>query len=433
MKTLRWRSLLFAVVLAATSIASYGCGGDAQANDLWLRVTLQEHTAYVTLSWNYTPPPDWEVVYESRFEQLDGAVLAIDTAVTPVGSHTIDRLAMDVEYRACGANVRLSPSPDYADACAQFTIPARPLFVPLVVRSDLTAPDSVPHEARFEVTDGTIWLEFTPNDVVGLQGLWAKDFNGFETGGHLSVWLAGDTVYFRIQSDTVSYEHWATSVVPGQRNQVGVKFGADGFRGWLNAQPMFDDAFTGGLVGNQNAIVHGAMSQGVDPWTDPLRGTLNVAEFYDGDYDFTDRWAAPPVPPIDPPSDLGVDVQIAGDIDSLTIHVTDASGAHRQISGADSAIVVRYEINSETGDTTWHYSAYPVDGGVLEDLVVQPAAEHDGLQLTALAWQDGEVVACSGDCLLYPDLVKLEYHDWPLYRPLQQARGIFPPLEDVLP
>jgi len=116
------------------------------------------------------------------------------------------------------------------------------------------------------------------------------------------------------------------------------------------------------------------------------------------------------------------------EIDSITINVTDASSAHRQLAEEGTEITFAVEAN---GDTTWRYSPYLADGTILTDHVVQTGIEHTGLQLTALVWFNDEVVMCSGDCALYPDLVGFDY-TWPPQAPLQQARAIFPPMIDVL-
>lgn len=438
MRSRRWNGLapLCAVLLVLVGSAiSYGYGGDALAQgDLWTLLNIQETQATVTVSWNYSGPADWDVVHEWRIEDLAGDTLAIDTVSTPTGSYVLARLDMDVEYRACGANIRLSPSPDYADICDRFVVPARAAFAPLVVRSNLTdLPDSIPHEASFEVDAGTIWLEFTPDDVTGQQGLWSKDFNGYENGGHLSIWLVADTVYVRMQDTATNYQHRAPGVVAGALNQVGLKFGVDGLRGWLNSQAIFADAYTGGLAANQNAIVLGAMSQGTEPWANALRGTLNSAEFYRGDYDFTDRWDEPPIPPIG--------------IDSITINVTDSLGNIIALGPGEHKIWFEV-IETQAGgvDTMWTYKVQYASDLQWHDHSIGYASTGHSLDLTALIFDEGVVVGCNGDCRSFPDSLHLPgcvqdvdcpsdptgYFPWPGDGRTYQAQALFPPAVDVL-
>ena len=60
----------------------------------------------------------------------------------------------------------------------------------------------LPHEAGFELDQGTVSLSFTADQVSGTQGLLSKDSLDFDDGGHLSIWLEGDQVVARLQSDS---------------------------------------------------------------------------------------------------------------------------------------------------------------------------------------------------------------------------------------
>lgn len=121
-------------------------------------------------------------------------------------------------------------------------------------------------------------------------------------------------------------------------------------------------------------------------------------------------------------------IVVPGEVDSLTINVTDASGVHRRLH-PELPSKITFEVPPGGGDTTWRYSPQLADGTVLKDLVVQTGAAHTGLQLTALAWSNDEVIACSGDCGFYPASRTFEY---PWGAPVVQAYNPFPPPVDVL-
>jgi len=128
------------------------------------------------------------------------------------------------------------------------------------------------------------------------------------------------------------------------------------------------------------------------------------------------------------------------EIDSLTIGVTDASGAIRSLG--DSGVVILFSVSPATGDTTWKYTAFLADGDSLKDLVVQTGIEHTGIQLTALLWKDNEVVGCNGGCAMFPDSLILpgcvegvdcdDAMGWYPQGPIVQAYNPLPPLRDVL-
>lgn len=289
--------LLFLVLLAA---------GLALAGPLRLLIDLQETTATMMARWTYDAPADqvsrfiWSVANEET-----GAEVERDTTElleTREWSHT--RTDADVPYIFHLRAFKIVDAvwyPSERPYTERYVIPARAPYVLVAETLETTRPDSIPYDPTQQIAEGTLWIEFTPNSVVGRQGLWSKDFNGYQTGGHLSVWLEGSVAHWRIQDTTQSYEHQRTGVVAGQLNQIAVEFGSGGFKGWLNGTLAFTDSYTGGLTGNENAIVVGANSQSALPWNDPLDGTVHRTELYDGVYDFSWRWGEPPVPPIEPP------------------------------------------------------------------------------------------------------------------------------------
>lgn len=355
----------------------------AAAPGLRLTLELQETTAQVTASWTYDVPPDWTISYVWWVtEEGTGIEVGRDTTGLKQATWQHDRTTEDVAYVFYIDVLRV-----YGDVTVptgkwptteRYVVTARPPYVLLAERWDLTRPDSIPHEAAFEISEGTVWLEFTPDDVVGPQGLWSKDYNGYGAGGHLSIWLEGDSIVFRIQDTAQSYEYRVSGVAGGQRNQVAVQFGPDGFNGYLNGSQVMADPYTGGLVGNDNAIVVAASSMGTAPWEDPLRGTLHTAEFYSGLYDFSGRWGEPPIVP--PPSvcDTCISIDVAWLVRTLRWH-------------EDSLVVVAYgSVGQEYAcETRWTYTGDPCRPGGQRD--VWPVCRRDGEEMEILA---SGVAAC---------------------------------------
>lgn len=279
---------------------------------LTIRMDLQETTATMRATWTYDPPAGAVSFIWSVTNELTGIeVLRDTTGLQDTGEWTHPRTDTDVAY-LFEVNVYSVVNGVYYPSVRPYTeryvIPARAPYILVVSSEETTAPDSIPHDPSQELAEGTLWLEFTPNTLGGRQGLWSKDYNGFENGGHMTVILDEMAVRYRIQSDSATYEFTLGTAVAGQKNQIAVTFGPTGFSGWLNGVQLFIDPYTGGTIGNENAIVVGANSQGADPWTDPLNGTMHTTELYDGLYDFSGRWDEAPIPPPPPICDTCVNV-----------------------------------------------------------------------------------------------------------------------------
>jgi hypothetical protein len=270
---------LFALIVPLLVVA-------AAAPGTRLLIELQETTATMQATWTYDFPQDdtisfvWWVT-----EEATGTEVVRDTTPdlqTEQWQHartaTDDAYLFNLEVFKIVADAWIPSGRPYVE---RYIIPARAPFVLVAETTETTRPDSIPDDPSQQIAEGTLWMEFTPNTTTGPQGLWSKDFNGYGTGGHLSVWMEGATVYWRIQDDSTSYQHQRTGVAAGQLNQIAVEFGPGGFKGWLNSELAFDDPYTGGLIGNDNAIVVGAMSQSFEPWTNALDGTMHTTELYD--------------------------------------------------------------------------------------------------------------------------------------------------------
>lgn len=284
-----------------------------------LLIDLQATHANVTMRWYYTPPEGYETsyVYVVEDEASQVQVLRDSTSLTST-SFTINRTDSDKAYLA-HVFVRIEDalgSSAYSDPFTErFIVPAKAPATLLAKRDMVSDPVIVPNIPEFEQPLGTLWLEFdTDFDIVTNQGLWSRDANGYEGGGHLSVWVQDGSVHARIQSDSVSYQlSWP--VVRSTRNQVAVNFGEDtGFELYVNGAKASSDPYTGGTVGNTNDIVVGASKQSYKPdgstpeWTHPFLGLVRVSEYYVGRYDFSGRWGLPPIIPPAPIDSLNIEV-----------------------------------------------------------------------------------------------------------------------------
>jgi len=93
----------------------------------------------------------------------------------------------------------------------------------------------VPHEQAFEVQEGTVAFAFTPADISGNQGLFAKDAAGFAGGGnHLVMYLQGGMLKVRAQDGSTSAFLRFEGIQAGTEYEVALTFGASGIELWID-------------------------------------------------------------------------------------------------------------------------------------------------------------------------------------------------------
>ncbi|TWT47573.1 LamG-like jellyroll fold domain-containing protein [Botrimarina hoheduenensis] len=117
------------------------------------------------------------------------------------------------------------------------------------------------HSAALELTEGTFAVAFSVARDDDKLTLFSKDHVGLEQGGHLLLWVVGDQVEARLESDTQSVRvHSAKGAIkPGVQHQVAVSFGDQGFR--LYVDGLIADAkvdYDQGIELNDNSLVLGA-------------------------------------------------------------------------------------------------------------------------------------------------------------------------------
>lgn len=123
----------------------------------------------------------------------------------------------------------------------------------------------MPHDDRYLLDNGTIQCWFNADEVIRTQGLVSKDSSGYDTGGHVHLYIKDARVKVRLQSAEVSYWVQSTGTIePDRWYHVAFVFGVDGMKLFLNGIESGAHAYTGGLgrssggMGNYEPIVIGA-------------------------------------------------------------------------------------------------------------------------------------------------------------------------------
>lgn len=136
----------------------------------------------------------------------------------------------------------------------------------------------LPHEAAYEVAEGTIAMTFSADDLAGFQGLLSKDAYGYGTGGHVGVFLVEDELRIRMQSadDDVDIVVGA-DIRADIEYDLAITFGSGGLDIYLDGVRIGgDDSWTSGLTGNNESILIGANQWASDPGsTDVIQDAFN--------------------------------------------------------------------------------------------------------------------------------------------------------------
>ncbi|MFG0249920.1 MAG: LamG domain-containing protein, partial [Phycisphaeraceae bacterium JB051] len=139
------------------------------------------------------------------------------------------------------------------------------------------------HNDAYLIDQGTIGFWFKAADLSGEQSLFSKDSNGYDTGGHLTIYLDNSTLKARLQSTTTSYEMTESGIASDTWYHVAVTFGNAGMKLIVNGDIVDTDAYTGGMgtssggVGNKEPIVVGAGSK-----TSGNQTATPVQEYFNG-------------------------------------------------------------------------------------------------------------------------------------------------------
>ena len=144
------------------------------------------------------------------------------------------------------------------------------------------------HNPVFEVPSGSIALTFTADNVFDKRTLLSKDGNGFDNGGHLTVWIENGLLRVRQQSTNESEHLTIPNVLinPGVTHHLGVSFGEDGLKIYLDGQLVAaEPEFKQGLEANVRSLIFGASgaSRTEDDQVprDPFDGRISDIKVFD--------------------------------------------------------------------------------------------------------------------------------------------------------
>ncbi|WP_324293472.1 LamG-like jellyroll fold domain-containing protein, partial [Moorena producens] len=199
--------------------------------------------------------------------------------------------------------------------------------------------EEITHDTSMELSEGTISLQFTADDIWGSHALFSKDFTGNRDGGDLTAFVKDGRVKVRFQSaesDVWLYTGEGT-VRDGESYQLTLTFGDGGF--WLYLDGEMQDwayEFTQGLEANTQNLVIGANGWGRSeehPFTtwNHFDGQISDFVIYDSQFshdEVSTLAGNPPPPPLTEPTVIdgvlqgtdGNDVLDAGEHGVTEVH-----------------------------------------------------------------------------------------------------------------
>lgn len=146
----------------------------------------------------------------------------------------------------------------------------------------------IPHDPAYELANGSVQFWFKADSLGGDQGLWSKDSSGYDSGGHLSIYLDGSQLEVRLQSTGQSYfvDSASGAVSAGTWHHVAFTFGSGGMQLYLDGALVDSDGYTGGLTGNTEPIAIGADTGGsgngtVSPVRREFDGAIDEVAIFD--------------------------------------------------------------------------------------------------------------------------------------------------------
>ena len=145
----------------------------------------------------------------------------------------------------------------------------------------------LPHQKPYEVASGTLTLAFTADAISGLRGLFSKDAHGYGGGGHLTIHIDNGDLVARLQSAKQSFTLTIDdAITAGAQHHAAVTFGPGGLKLYLDGKLMGSSAYTGGLVGNKEPLVIGAIQtmsgkEVADVVSDVFDGAIASVALYD--------------------------------------------------------------------------------------------------------------------------------------------------------
>ena len=171
----------------------------------------------------------------------------------------------------------------------------------------------VQHHDRLSLSEGTIALTFTADDVSGRHALFSKDASGYKDGGHLTAFVKDGRIEVRLQNTERSVWLKAGSIAAGEEHHLAVTFGEDGFWVYLDGRmAAWNTEFTQGLETNTENLAIGA-----NAWSrteerpfktyDHFDGRIEGFSIYDQQYDqnvIATMAGHEPDPPLTEPTEI---------------------------------------------------------------------------------------------------------------------------------
>ncbi|MEM6472620.1 MAG: discoidin domain-containing protein, partial [Planctomycetota bacterium] len=119
----------------------------------------------------------------------------------------------------------------------------------------------VSHQEEQELANGAFELTFNTSDASQRQTLFSKDNSGFDSGGHITASMIDGRIEIRLQSDSESYYVYSNLIASGTDYALRFEFGDGGMRLFLDGVLVDQNAYDGGLQGNENALVIAASTR----------------------------------------------------------------------------------------------------------------------------------------------------------------------------
>jgi acyl-CoA thioesterase-1 len=142
----------------------------------------------------------------------------------------------------------------------------------------LGAPSPTLVADPLQLDQGTISLWVAADDTDGRQGLLSRDSDGLGDG-HMSLYLDGSAVVLQLQDSATTYSlsSGPSGLQAGDPAHIAFSFGAGGARLYLDGQQVDSDPYAGGLAGNEQPLVIGALA-----WASSAGAADNLEAFFDG-------------------------------------------------------------------------------------------------------------------------------------------------------
>jgi hypothetical protein len=148
----------------------------------------------------------------------------------------------------------------------------------------------IPHDGAFVANNGSVSIWFRADGLSGTQTIFAKSADGYGTGGHLTLELAGSSLQATLKSTSTTYTLSGSGISAGTWHHAVVSWGGEGFQLVLDGALLDSDEYTGGLgttsggIGNYEPIVLGAKPSTslliFDSVTDGFDGRIDDMRIY---------------------------------------------------------------------------------------------------------------------------------------------------------